>query len=310
MPLDPQVRKMLDDMKALGIKPNHQLTVQEARENMLARVSSYAGEPIEVATVEDRFIPGPGGELMIRLYRPDRAGTLPALIYFHGGGWVIGSVETHDHVCRALANDAGCLVASVEYRRAPEHKFPAALEDAYAATEWLLANAGELGVDPARVAIGGDSAGANLATAVCLKARDEGGPRLAFQVLWYPVTDYNFDTPSYLENAEGLQLWRQDMIWFWNLYLPDPSAADNPLASVLRAPDLSGLPPALIITAEYDPLRDEGESYGARLRDAGVQVELLRYEGMIHGFISRAAILDMGKHALALTSEALRKALK
>jgi acetyl esterase len=309
MPLHPQARKMLDDMAAAGAKPNFTLSVQEARDNMLARVSTYAGEPVTLARVEDRLIPGPGGGLPVRLYWPENTGILPAFVYFHGGGWVVGSVDTHDHVCRAIAKQAGCLVVSVEYRRAPEFRFPAAAEDAYAATAWVASNAASLGADPARVAVGGDSAGGNLATVVCLMAREKGGPRLVYQVLWYPVTDFNFDTPSYLENAEGLQLWREDMIWFWRHYLGDPAIADDPLASPLRAKDLRGLPPALVITAEYDPLRDEGEAYAARLREADVRVEMLRYEGMIHGFISRAALLDLGKHALDLTAESLRKAL-
>lgn len=308
MPLDPQAKKMLDEMAAAGVKPNHQLSVREARDNMLARVSQIAGRPVGMKRTEDRQIPGPGGDLSVRIHWPHAEGTLPVLIYFHGGGWVTGSVETHDHVCRALADKASCLVVSVEYRRAPEHKFPAAVEDAYAAATWAVENARSLGADPSMVAIGGDSAGGNLAIAAALLARERGGPRLTYQLLFYPVTDYNFETTSYLENAEGLHLWREDIIWFWRHYLSDEKDAANPLASPLRASDLSGLPPALVITAEYDPLRDEGEALASRLREAGVPVELLRYEGMIHGFVSRAALLDMGAHALEQSARALREA--
>ncbi|MHB1004403.1 MAG: alpha/beta hydrolase [Chloroflexota bacterium] len=307
MPVDPQARALLDDMLAQGAKPNHMLPVAEARANMVARAPQNAGKPISIAKIEDRVIPGPNGDIPIRVYDPQLARPAPVFVYFHGGGWVIGDLETHDHVCRALARDAGCIVVSVHYRRAPEHKFPAAAEDAYAATRWVVANAASIGGDATRVAVGGDSAGGNLAAVVCLMARERGGPELVYQLLWYPVTDHEFNTKSYLENAEGYHLYRQDMIWFWDHYLARPEDAANPLASPLRAADLSGLPPALVVTAEYDPLRDEGEAYAARLRAAGVPVVHTRYDGMIHGFVSRALMLDQGKVALTQASAALRE---
>lgn len=308
MPLDPQARKLLDDMAAQGIQPNYTLSVAEAREGMILRSKLVAGDPLPVHAVADRLIPGPGGQLPVRVYLPARGGPFPALVYCHGGGWVIGDLDTHDHVCRALANEVPCAVVSVGYRLAPEHKFPAAAEDAYAATQWVIARAEELGVDPGRVAVGGDSAGGNLATVACLMARDRRGAMPVFQVLLYPVIDYNFETPSYRANAEGYLLYRADMIWFWRHYLASEADADNPYASPIRARDLSGLPPALVITAEYDPLRDEGEAYAARLAAAGVPVVLSRYDGMIHGFASRAAVLDQGRRALVQVAGALREA--
>jgi acetyl esterase len=261
-----------------------------------------------VDKVENRTIPGPDGPIPVRIYTPTGSGPHPLLVFFHGGGFVICSLDSHDGLCRALANEAACVVMSVDYRLAPEAKFPAAPEDCYAATCWAVAHAGEIGADPARVAIGGDSAGGNLTAVTALMARDRGGPALACQLLIYPVTDYAFDTGSYTENAEGYMLTRAAMRWFWGHYLDSESDGTNPLASPLRATDLSDLPPAFVITAEFDPLRDEGEAYAARLREAGVSVELVRHDGMFHGFVSMFAILDQGKQALANASQQLRSA--
>jgi acetyl esterase len=221
---------------------------------------------------------------------------------------VIGDLETHDELCRTLANESGCLVVSVDYRLAPEHKFPACTEDCYAATKWVAQNAAQFNGDPSRIAIGGDSAGGDLAAVVAHMARDRGGPPLVFQLLIYPATDLRMKTPSIEENAEGYFLTKQDMIWFTNHYLNSESEKENPLASPLLATYLSGLPAALIITAEYDPLRDEGEQYGQRLKEAGVPVTSSRYNGMIHGFVSLGAVLDQGKQAVAECSAALRAA--
>ncbi|MHB1416495.1 MAG: alpha/beta hydrolase [Chloroflexota bacterium] len=309
MPLDPQVRALLDQDIANGVLPNHKLSVAKARQVMLERAKTLAGEPVPLARVKDRLIPGPAGEMPVRVYTPQGAGPFPVLVFFHGGGWVIGGADTHDHVCRGLAYQARVLVVSVEYRLAPEHKFPAAAEDAYAATRWVAENAASLNGDAGRMAVGGDSAGGNLTAVVSLMARDRQAPKLSFQLLLYPVVDHDFDTASYLQNAEGYRLWRADMIWFWKHYLSEEAQADNPYASPLRAPDLSGLPPALVITAEYDPLRDEGEAYAKRMEEAGVPVVLNRYDGMIHGFISQAIFLDEGKRALAQSAAALREAL-
>ncbi len=307
MPLDPQARALIEQSAAAGLPPYPTLAPTDARRVMELRTAMTTGDPPPVARVEDRRMPGPGG-LLLRLYTPDGPGPLPVLVYFHGGGFVLGSVDTHDHLCRALANAAGCLVASVDYRLAPEHRFPAAVEDSYAATCWVAANAASLGADPTRVAVGGDSAGGNLAAVVALLARDQGSPTLCHQLLLYPVTDYSFDTPSYRENASGFMLGRADMEWYWSHYLATEVDGLHPHASPLRAEDLRGLPPALVITAEFDPLRDEGEAYAERLREAGVRTTLTRYEGMIHGFVRMAPALDQGKRALAQIGGALREA--
>ena len=272
------------------------------------RQMELGGEPEAVEAVADRTIPGPASDIPIRVYTPKGGSTLPVLVFFHGGGWVICDLDTHDGVCRALANAAGCIVVAVDYRLAPEHKFPAAADDAFAATEWVAEHAVEIGGDPSRVAVGGDSAGGNLAAVVAQMANDRGGPKLAFQLMVYPVTDYNFDTASYRENAEGYMLTTDAMKWFWTHYLPDAKAGLDPRASPLRADDLSGLPPALVITAEFDPLRDEGEAYAARLADAGVAAKSTRYDGMIHGFFSMSALLPQGRQAIDEAAAALREA--
>jgi acetyl esterase len=233
---------------------------------------------------------------------------LPILAYYHGGGWVVGSLDTHEGVCRALANRARCLVVAVDYRLAPEHPFPAAVEDAWAAVEWLSENAAEIGGDPGRLAVGGDSSGGNLAAVMALRARDRG-LRLAFQLLVYPVTDHDLDSPSYLANADGYGLRRESMRWFWDQYLSDPAQRSHPEASPLRASDLAGVAPALVLTCEYDPLRDEGEAYAERLRRAAVPVSISSYEGMIHGFFRMPAVIDAACRALDETGSALRKAL-
>jgi acetyl esterase len=231
------------------------------------------------------------------------------MVYFHGGGWVICDLDTHHVVCSAIAHRAGAVVVSVDYRLAPEHKFPAAVVDAYAATQWVFANAGRLSIDPARISVGGDSAGGNLAAVMCLKTRDENGPPIALQVLIYPVTDLSsMATASYLEFAEGYQLTKSLMEWFRDLYLGDPSAARDPYASPLLAADLHGLPPALILTAECDPLRDEGEAYGKRLADAGAAVTCTRYAGMIHPFVSLSGAIPRALDALQQVAEAVRAA--
>jgi acetyl esterase len=311
MPLDPQARALLEQISAAGIPPVSTLSVAEARRATAARRALVAGEPEPVDRVEDGAIPGPDGRRMaVRVYRPGGERPLPVLVYFHGGGWVLGDLESHDAVCRGLANAAGCTVLSVDYRLAPEHKFPAAAEDAYAAAQWASAHAAEIGGDGTRLAVGGDSAGGNLAAVVAQMARDRGGPALAYQLLIYPVTDHAFDTRSYLENADGYLLTRGDMIWFWRHYLPSEAEGSNPYAAPLRAKDFRGLPPALVITAEFDTLRDEGEAYAARLREAGVPAESRCYPGMIHGFVGSAEVLDAGKRAIRQAGEALRAAFE
>jgi acetyl esterase len=222
---------------------------------------------------------------------------------------VILNIEVADIAARTLTNRTGCVVVAVNYQKAPEHKFPVPFDDAYAATTWVAEHASELGIDPSRIGVAGDSAGGNLAAAVCLKARDEQGPSLAYQLLIYPVTDYGWDKPSYLENAEGYLLQRETMRWFWGHYLASEAEGENPLVSPLRAPDLSGLPPAFIVTAEFDPLRDDGELYGQRLREAGVPVKVSRYDGMIHGFFYMAGVLDQTKNLYDEIGTEVRAAL-
>ena len=308
MPLDPQARALLDQIAASGLQPSHLLSVAEARDMQLVRKRMLGGEPPPIANVAERSIPGPAGPIPIRVYTPDGSAPFGVVVYFHGGGWVAGNLDTHDDICRALANEAGCVVASIDYRLAPEHKFPAAAEDAYAATCWVAEHAAEIGGDPARLAVGGDSAGGNLTAMVALMARDRRGPAIAHQLLIYPVTDYSFDTPSYRDNAEGYLLTRAGMEWYWGHYLASDADGDNPYASPLRARDLGGLPPALVITAEYDPLRDEGEAYAKRLREAGVPVMSTCYPGMIHSFFGQFQLLDQGKEAIRQAGGALKAA--
>jgi acetyl esterase len=234
---------------------------------------------------------------------------MPGVVFFHGGGWVRGSLQTHDNPCRALANAGQCVVVAVDYRMAPEHRFPAAIDDALAATRWVADNAARLGIDASRLAVVGDSAGGNLAAVVALLARDQGGPPLRFQVLIYPVIDPNFDTPSYLANAQGYMLTREAMRYYWREYLGPEGDPSDWRASPLRAADLTNLPPALVITTEFDPLRDEGRAYADRLREAGVPVEFHEYPGMVHGFITAAGVVDAANALVKQTGAALRQAL-
>ncbi len=309
MPLDPEATALLEALRQAGAPPVEQQTVEQARESFQA-LRELAGPPEPVASVEDRRISGPAGQIAVRVYRPPDRGALPVLVYLHGGGWVIGNLETVDVPVRALVNRAGCVAVSVDYRLAPEHKFPTPLEDCYAATRWVAENANALGVDLDRIAIGGDSAGGNLAAAVALAMRDRGGPRLAFQLLIYPVTDFNLDSGSYRANGDGYLLTRSGMEWFWSHYLHSPADGERPYASPLRAADLHGLPPALVITAEFDPLRDEGEAYAGRLAGSGVPVTLKRYDGMIHGFFQLGGMLSQGRRAVDDVAAALRAALR
>jgi acetyl esterase len=307
MPLDPQAQNIVDAMAALNLKPVEDCTPSEAREAMRARTAAL-GPFDEVAKVAEHRVPVDGGEISLRLYSPSDSAPHPVLVFYHGGGWVIGDLDTHDGICRSLTNAAGCAVASVDYRLAPEAKYPVAAHDSYAALRWVADNAGRLGLDPGRVAVGGDSAGGNLATVVALMARERRGPSLMQQTLIYPVTDHGFDTPSYRENATGYVLTREAMRWFWRHYLARDEQGAEVYASPLRAGSLTGLPPALVLTAECDPLRDEGEAYAARLRDAGVPVTLTRYSGMFHGFFRMTRLLDKARAALDEVAGSLRKA--
>lgn len=307
MPLNPQVRALLDSMAASGVPPLHMLPIDGARQAMYNFIP-LGGPPEEVARVEDRQIPGTHGAIQVRIYTPEGSGPFPVLVFFHGGGFVIGDIATYDTMCRKLTNGAQCITVSVDYRRAPEEKFPAAVEDSYEATCWIAKNCATFNGDPKRIAVGGDSAGGNLSAVISLIARDRGGPPLMYQVLIYPVTNMGGQTASREENADGYLLTKQDMAWFTNLYLSNEDEKFNPQVSPLLAPDLRGLPPALVITAEFDPLRDEGEMYARRLNDARVPVTATRYNGMIHLFLSMSGVLDQSKQAFAQIATELRKA--
>ena len=299
MPVDPEAQAYLE--RTAGLPPVYEVDIAEGRRANDETAAALFGPTDPIASVEDLAVAGPGGELALRVYRPREQDDLPTLVYFHGGGWVLGSLETHDGVCRALAARAGCRVVAVDYRLAPEHRFPAAVEDAWFATVWASRLGGQL-------AVGGDSAGGNLAAVVALRARDEGAPALDLQLLVYPVTDADLDRPSYVEFAAGFGLTREAMRWYWLQYLgPDGDGADS-AASPLRAADPAGVAPALVITAGCDPLRDEGEEYASRLGDAGVPVTTSRYDGLIHGFFRMPAVLSRADAALDEAAAALRKA--
>ena len=309
--LHPEVRALLEMMDAQAAPP---LDSQEPAEARIARVEAMkmlGGEPDALGRIEDFAIPGPGGPIPARLYANQPGGVHPALIYFHGGGFVFGNIDTHDAVCRALAKESGAIVVSVDYRLAPEHRFPAAVDDSYAAVQWIAANAGKLGIDRSRISVGGDSAGGNLATVIAMRCRDAGGPSLASQVLLYPVTDVSsFDTGSQRDFAENYFLTRAAMQWFTGHYLGPDGRADHPEVSPFLAQNLAGLPPALVITAEFDPLRDEGEAYADRLRQAGIPVRVTRYPGMIHGFVSMRAVVSGGRDAIRETAEFMRSGVR
>lgn len=292
----PEVQAYLDAAAAANLPPIETLPALAVREGFKQHLMSTVGPATELPEVRDFTIPGPGGALALRLYRPG-PGTRPGLLFLHGGGWVLGDFDTHDDLCRDLAARSGCVLLAVDYRLAPEHPYPAAVEDTLAALEWLHANAGDLDVDPARIAVGGDSAGGNLAAVACLEERARGGPRAAAQVLLYPVMDITrFDTPSYESYAEGYGITRAGIQWFGNHYAPGEKA-HSVRVSPAHALDLRGLPPALVVTAEFDVLRSEGEAYAVRLSEAGVPTTLLRYDGMIHAFASMAGILSTGREA-------------
>ena len=309
MPLDPQARAVLDQIPLLTDELLLALAPPVLRQAMAAMPGSAGGDVEPVVRVENRTLPGPAGEIPVRIYAPAEQRGLPALVYFHGGGFVIGDLETHDGTCRSLANGIGCIVVSVDYRLAPEHKFPAGPEDCYAATRWVAEKGAEIGVDTSRVCVGGDSAGGNLTAVVALMARDRGGPALRHQLLIYPVANHDFDTKSYEENKQGYLLSREMMRWFWNHYLARPEDGKNPYASPLRAASFAGLPPAHVITAEYDPLRDEGEALAARLQQGGVPTTHIRYDGMFHGFFAMTQALDTAKRAVAEAAAAVRASL-
>lgn len=297
MPLDQQAEAFLRQLEEVDGPTLNEMTPAEARE-ALAKLNDLRGEPEPVGNISNRSIPGPFGDIPIRVYTPEGLGPFPALVYFHGGGWVVGDLAMVDAMCTMLTNRVGAVVVSVDHRLAPEHKFPTPLLDCYAATQWVSENAAELGVDPRRIAVGGDSSGGNLAAVVSLMARDRGTPDLAFQLLFYPVTNMDFETQSYRDNGADYYLTTDSMRWFWGHYLESKDMGRDVRASPLLVEDASDLPPVFVVTAEFDPLRDEGEAYADLLQEAGNDVTVKRYEGQIHGFVTLLGVMDVGKQAI------------
>jgi acetyl esterase len=311
MPVHPQAQEVLDLLQQSGVSQLSDLSVEAARDLIVAMSADRPGP--DVAEVRELRAAGPGGDIPIRLYRPagsSAAEQLPVLVYFHGGGWTIGNLDSHDGTCRWLANRAGVAVASVDYRLGPEHIFPAAVDDCWAATQWVAANAAELGLDADRLVVGGDSAGGNLAAVVALLARDTGGPTIRLQVLVYPAVDARLGHPSINENGSGYLLSKADIIWFYGHYgLGRSVHADEWRLSPLLSPSLVGVAPAFVITAEFDPLRDEGEVYADALEDAGVPTQHRRFDGMIHGFFGMAGTVDAADEAQEEVAKAIATAV-
>jgi acetyl esterase len=306
MSLDVNVRALLDQMKAAALPKLWELAPSAARAAMKSRL--LGGRETPIGKTEDRKIPGPGGEIPLRIYTPldTRDALLPGLVFFHGGGFVIGDLETHDDLCRCLANGSGCRVVSVDYRLAPECPFPAAVDDCYAATKYVAAHASEFGIRADQIAVGGDSAGGNLAAVICLLAKTDG-PKIGFQLLIYPVTQLGQpEMPSMKENEKGYFLERESMAWFTRMYCPDAKHHGDTRMSPLLAKDLSGLPPAYVATAGFDPLRDEGKAYADKLDAAGVSVTYVNYPGMIHGFFSLRGVIPKAREAVAAAAAAVR----
>ncbi|MBO04132.1 MAG: lipase [Chloroflexi bacterium] len=297
MPLHPQAKELLDRRAALRFPDNRDVTPDAARANARAVKDAIPSDQEPVGEISERSIPGPVGEIPIRIYRPTTDGPHPLIMLFHGGGWVIGDLDTEDSMSRGLVNRVNAVLVSVDYRMAPEHKFPAAPEDCYAATVWAVENADELGVDASKIAISGTSAGGNLSAAVAQMARDRKGPSIKHQVLFCPVIDMEFERPSVIANGEGYGLTTQGMKWFWDQYIGSDGDGHNPYASVIRAKDLSGLPDATVIAAEYDPLLDEAADYAAALKAAGNNVTYTEYKGMNHGFNGSFGLIDAALEA-------------
>ncbi len=311
MPLDPQVQALLDAAAKANLPPMWQLTPDQARAQYLLRVRRLEPKDEPIYRVEDRAVPGTDHQIPIRIYRPREANPgelLPVLVWYHGGGFVIGSLDTHDSACRRLATLGDCMVVSVDYRLAPEWKFPAGVDDSFAALKWISAHATEIGADPARIAVGGDSAGGNLATVCALLARNAGAPKVAFQLLFYPCIAPEPETPSHYKFADGYILTRQTITWFYKLYLKSPKDTQDFRFGPLITDDLSQLPPAFILVAGYDPLRDEGVQYATRLVEAGNAVTLVNMPGMVHGFLLMSGALDGAVQALEQSAAALRSA--
>ncbi|PYM98259.1 MAG: acetyl hydrolase [Candidatus Rokuibacteriota bacterium] len=313
MALDPQAQAVIDLVIKSGRPAYNTLSPKDARQLFRETRPASTPTPPEIGAVRNLVANGPGGPIPLRVYRPAGVAAsvaLPGLMYFHGGGWVIGDLDTHDVLCRQLTAEAGVTVVNVDYRLAPEHKFPAAADDAWAATRWTVAHASEFGVDASRLAVGGDSAGGNLAAVVALQARDAGAPIIKLQVLVYPVTDVAAESRSYQDFSEGYMLTRESMRWFTAHYLAAAGQANDWRVSPLRASSHAGLPPALVVTAGFDPLRDEGAAYAAKLQQAGVLVDYVCYGGMIHGFAGMGKLIETGNRAVSHIAATLRQTLR
>lgn len=313
MSLHPQAQAVLDAFARMQLAPPHTLPVAKARALFHRSRAPFLAQPEDVASCVDLALPSAAGDIPVRVYRPKGSSIqepLPALVYFHGGGWVFGNLDSHDPLCRALCNRAGCAVVAVDFRLAPENKFPAAVEDALAAIRHVASRGSELGIDGARVAAGGDSAGGNLATVAAIEFREQGGPRLALQVLLYPVIDFTLDAPSYDRLGQGYLLTYERMQFFRSAYLRDARDIEDWRASPIKAKNLSNLPAALIITASHDPLVDEGKAYADRLAASGVAVSYRCYDGMIHGFLTMAGAIDAGQAGIDEIGGALKRAFE
>jgi acetyl esterase len=312
MPLDPLVKAFLDQMKAVPGPKMSEAGAEVARATFNALMQMVGPRDVPVGKTENLTVPGPAGAIAIRVYSPVAAGgePMPALLYYHGGGFVIGDIESHDGLCRALASEGGFRVIAVDYRRAPEHKFPAAFDDAFAALAWVQQNAAEIGVDANRIAVGGDSAGGALAAGVAQAAKARGGLTVAAQMLLFPVTQIGAETASLREFAVGYFLEKETLDWFYASYLPPGADRNDPKISPLRAKDLSGLPPAFIMLGGYDPLHDEGVQYADKLRAAGVKVQLADYSDMVHCFIYLQSVLPQAHEALTAAAKAVAGMLK
>ena len=313
MALDPQAQEVINLVIKSGRPAYNTLSPKDARQLFRETRPASTPTPPEIGAVKNLVAEGPGGPIPLRIYRPAgvaASAALPGLMYFHGGGWVIGDLDTHDVLCRQLTAWAGITVVNVDYRLAPEHKFPAAADDAWAATRWAVAHASELGLDAGRLAVGGDSAGGNLAAVVALQARDAGAPAIKLQVLVYPVTDVAAESRSYQDFSEGYMLTRESMRWFTAHYLAASGQATDWRVSPLRAASHAGLPPALVVTAGFDPLRDEGAAYAAKLQQAGVLVDYVCYGGMVHGFAGMGKLIETGNRAVSHIAATLRQTLR
>lgn len=308
MPLDREIRAYLDEQAALRLPPIYEMSVAEARRVAVERAPLRYAVLEEIDTVRDIHVPGPAGPITTRVYTPASAEPLPVLVYFHGGGWVTGNLDTHDGLCRSLARRTPCVVAAVDYRLAPEHRFPAAADDAWAVTTWVAAHAGEIGGRGDRLAAGGDSAGGNLAAVMALRALRHEEPALCLHLMICPVTDDDFTRRSYERNADGFGLTRRAMQWFWDHYVPDHTRRRDPDASPLRASDVRGLAPAAVLTCEFDVLLDEGDDYARRLKDAGVPTFHKRYDGLIHGTVVMPSVTPRAWELIEDSAQALREA--